>query len=339
MIMAFLPVVPAGLPRRGLSILSAVPRFGRRTPLTWSYVTALTVIGVLLSSLSSHWQMVIVANASTNLDNLGHWDLSTLATSAFIINEGPVWFTCIGVGCTLAVAELAWGTPRMLSMFALGHLGATSAVAVGLWIGISNDWLPVSWERASDVGVSYGVVAVLSGLTFSLPRGWRLPWATVWVALAAQSILGERSFTSVGHGVAVLLGLGGAWLALRHRGGEPSTQLRSPVALMLLVGAALFGLCIVGWGVPGWWTTPVVALIAVLAAKVSPVQRGLGVAQLRSTSSGCVASSASGIGWRRSTLAHRSTRPAITTSLGSDGITIQSDRPSSASSWPPDHPA
>ncbi|MEO9222374.1 MAG: hypothetical protein ABI251_11490, partial [Mycobacteriaceae bacterium] len=91
--MAFLHAVPAGLPRWGLGLLAAVPRFGRRTPLTWSYVAALTVVGALLSSLGSHWQMVIVANASTNLDNLGHWDLSTLATSAFIINEGPVWFT------------------------------------------------------------------------------------------------------------------------------------------------------------------------------------------------------------------------------------------------------
>ena len=337
--MAFPHVLPAGLPRRGLSILYAVPRFGRRTPLTWTYLAALTVVGALLSVLGSHWQMVIVAKASTNLANLGRGDLSTLATSAFIINEGPVWFTCIGVGCTLAVAELAWGGRRMLTTFVLGHLGATAAVAVGLWVGISNGWLPVTWEFASDVGVSYGVVAVLSGLAFSLPRGWRLPWATVWVALAAQAIVGARSFTSVGHGVAVLLGLGGAWLAVRHRDGEPSAQLRTPLAITLLVGAGLFGLCIVGWAVPGWWSTPIVAALAVLAAKISPVQRGIGVSQLRSTSSGCVASSASGIGWRRSTLAHRSTRPAVTTSLGSDAITIQSARPSSASSWPPDHPA
>ncbi len=266
---------PAGLRGRSLGILYALPKLGRRTPLTTIYLAALAVVGSLLGSLGTHWQAVVVAKASTNLHNLGQWHFSTLATSAFVIDEGPVWFTCLGVGCTLAVAELAWGGRRMFTTFVLGHLGATAVVAGGLWVGIRSGWLPVTWELASDVGVSYGVVAVLSGLAFSVPRGWRLAWSAVWIALAAQSVLSERSFTSVGHCVAILLGLAVAWLALRHRGGESAATFRSPLALALLVGAALFGLCIVGWGESGWWSAPVVAVVVVLAVKVRPLPAGL----------------------------------------------------------------
>ncbi len=256
-------------------MVAGLPPILRRLPLTLTYLAALTIVGTLFSSVGSHWQAIIVAKASTNLHNLGQWHLSTLATSAFVIDEGPVWFTCLGVGCTLAVAELAWGGRRVLTTFLCGHLGATAAVAVGLWVGISSGILPVSWETASDVGVSYGVVAVLSGLAFSLPRGWRLPWAAVWIALAAQSVLSERSFTSVGHCIAVVLGLGVAGWAVRRRGAVPTPLTRSPLTIGLLVGATGFGLCIVGWGSPGWWSAPLVAAVVLAATKVRPTQTGL----------------------------------------------------------------
>ncbi len=86
--------------------------------------------------------------------NLGEWHFATLATSAFVIAEGPVWFTCLGLGCTLPVAELARGDRRVLTTFPCGHLGATAAVAVGLWVGTSSGILPVSRRTASDFGVS-----------------------------------------------------------------------------------------------------------------------------------------------------------------------------------------
>lgn len=243
----------------------------RIPPVTLAYLAALAAVGIMFSAIGSHWQNVMVAASSTNLHNLSQLHLSVLASSAFIIDEGPVWFTCIGVGCTLAVAELVWGGRRMLATFVFGHLGATAIVAVGLAIGIRIGWLPAVWERASDVGVSYGVFAVLTGLTFSLRSSWRLPWAAVWITLAAQSVLIERSFTSVGHLTAGVLGLAVAWLVLRRSPARLARTITGRLPMTLLGGAALFGLCIVGWSSGGWWSAPVMAAVVVLACLIRPV--------------------------------------------------------------------
>lgn len=252
-----------------------VHQLGRRAPATLVYLTALGAVGLILACSGARWQAAVVAAASTNLHNLGTLHLSTLASSALVIDEGPVWFTCLGVGCTLAVAELAWGARRMVTTFLVGHVGATLLVAGGLWVGITSGWLPLSWERASDVGVSYGVFAVLTALSFSLPRGWRLPWALVWLTLAVQGLLIERSFTSVGHCLAGVVGIGVGWWLLKRGTAKPAVHIMRPVRLLLLAGAALFGLCIIGWDSPGWWSAPVVAAVVMLACKSRPVHNSV----------------------------------------------------------------
>jgi len=253
----------------------ALPRWGRMAPVTLLYLAALGAVGVVLSSMGTRWHSVVVAAASTNVHNLSKLHLSTLASSAFVINEGPVWFTCLGVGCTLAVAELVWGGRRMVSTFVTGHVGATLLVAAGLWVGIGSGWFPMSWGRASDVGVSYGVFAVLTALSFALPRGWRLPWSVVWLTLALQAVLIERSFTSVGHCIAGVVGLAMGWWGLHRIPGRPRATITRPLPLLLLGGASLFGLCIIGWDAPGWWSAPVVAAVAALACAIRPVQGSL----------------------------------------------------------------
>ena len=45
--------------------------------------------------------------------------------------------------------------------FAVGHIGATLLVAVGLTAAVELGWLPTVVSRATDVGMSYGAAAVL----------------------------------------------------------------------------------------------------------------------------------------------------------------------------------
>jgi hypothetical protein len=54
-------------------------------------------------------------------------------------------------------------------VFVTGHIGATLLVAMGLTAAIELGWLPLSLSRASDVGVSYGAVAVLGTPTTHRP--------------------------------------------------------------------------------------------------------------------------------------------------------------------------
>ena len=61
-----------------------------------------------------------------------------------------------GLVCLLGLAELLWRSGRLVVAFAVGHVGATLLVAVGLTAAVELGWLPLSVTRATDVGMSYG---------------------------------------------------------------------------------------------------------------------------------------------------------------------------------------
>ena len=123
---------------------------------------------------------------------------------------------------------------------------------------------------------------------------------------------GGDDVRDVGHGDLVRLGRGGGTTRARGSGGCARTQGPARASRQATVALSPAGPLLAGAGHPG---------------------------QLRSVSRGCVASSASGIGWRRSTRPHRSTRPGSSTSVGNEASTSQSPRASSPSSCPPDQPA
>ena len=78
-------------------------------------------------------------------------------------------------------------------VFVTGHVGATLLVAAGLTAAIEFHWLPLSVSHASDVGVSYGAVAVLGALTSAIPRRLRPAWIGFWVPVGlAGGRIGRR---------------------------------------------------------------------------------------------------------------------------------------------------
>ena len=105
------------------------------------------------------------------------------------------------------LAELHWRTIRLMVAFEIGHIGATLVVAVALAAAIEFGWLPVSIARASDVGMSYGALAVLAALTGTLPPRWRPAWIGWRIAAAMTAAIIGGDFTDAGHTVAAILGL------------------------------------------------------------------------------------------------------------------------------------
>lgn len=90
-------------------------------------------------------------------------DSRPLGTSPADNSLGGVW--CARLGWL----NYCWRSKRVLQAFALGHVGATLVVAVGLAAAIDFGWLPLSVAGDSDVGLRHGTVAVLGSLTAAVP--------------------------------------------------------------------------------------------------------------------------------------------------------------------------
>jgi len=114
--------------------------------------------------------------------------------------------------------------------------------------------------------MSYGTVGVLGTFTAAIPRHWRAAWTGWWLAVACGSaVLSGGDFTSVGHAVALILGM---WLGARFTQAARWTAVRCA----LLVVASAFGYLLIAYDhVPG--TLVLGALGAALAGGVSVLRR------------------------------------------------------------------
>ena len=221
-------------------ILRTLSRLSR-VRITLGYAALLVGVSMALVELGPRVRARVIAQSSTNLHNLAHGHLATLLGSAFVTDAGPMYFWLPCLVCLLALAELIWRSGRLAIVFVTGHIGTTLLVAGGLTAAIKLHWLPLSISRASDVGVSYGAVAVLGALTAAIPSRWRPAWIGWWVPVGiAAAVLGE-DFTDVGHTVALMLGL---LVSTRLTGPARWTQVR----FALLAVSSMFGFLMLAHG-------------------------------------------------------------------------------------------
>jgi hypothetical protein len=205
-----------------------------RIRLTIGYAATLMAVSSTLLMLGPQVQAQVIRNASTNVHNLAHGHLGTLLGSAFVTDAGPIYVWLPGLVCLLALAELLWRSARLTMVLVTGHIGATLLVAGGIATAIKLGWLPLSIARASDVGMSYGAVAVLGALTAAVSPRWRPAWVGWWVPAGVAAALASADFTNAGHAIALVLGV---LVASRFTG--PVTW--TPVRYMLLGVGAAFG--------------------------------------------------------------------------------------------------
>ena len=209
-----------------------------RIRVTVAYAVILTAVTTWLTMLGPRAQDRVISHASTNLHNLSHGHVGTLFVSAFVIDAGPIYVWLPGLMCLLALAELLWRSGRLVIAFALGHIGATLLVAVGLTAAVEFGWLSADVTRATDVGMSYGASAVLGSLSAAIPRRWRPAWTGWWLAVAAAVVVVGRDFTDAGHAVALVLGMLVSTRFGRPRGWTPVRYLLLVVASALRISDA-----------------------------------------------------------------------------------------------------
>jgi hypothetical protein len=200
---------------------------------TAAYAILLIGVSLTLTALGPHTRDVVVSRMSTNLHNLRHGHMGTLVGSAFVSGGDDVFVWLPGLVCLLALGELIWRSKGLVIAFAVGHIGATVVVAVGLAAALEAGWLPMSLARASDVGISYGAVCVLGALTASIPARWRSTWVGWWLGIAVTATWGA-DFTAFGHILALLLGIR---LSFRM----PAMSSWTPLRVGLLAVGVVFG--------------------------------------------------------------------------------------------------
>ena len=223
-------------------VYAALSRLARLR-VTVAYGAILVCVNTTLLALGPALQDRVIRHASTNLHNLSHGHLGTLFSSAFVVDAGPIAVWLPGLLCLLGLAELLWRSARLVVAFAVGHVGATVLVAIGLTAGVSWGWLPRTVARATDVGMSYGATAVLGALTPAIPRRWRALWVGWWLAVGAAVVAVGDDFTDVGHVVALVLGMVAA-----TRFGRPAAW--SPTRVAMLVVATSFGFLVLANSAP-----------------------------------------------------------------------------------------
>jgi hypothetical protein len=248
-----------------------------RVRITLGYAAVLVSVSAVLVDLGPRVRAQVIAQASTNLHNLAHGHLATLLDSAFVTDSGPMYFWLPCLVCLLALAELIWRSGRLALVFVTGHIGATLLVAVGLTAAINFGWLPLSMSRASDVGVSYGAVAVLGALTAAIPSRWRPAWIGWWIPVGIAAAVLSDDFTDVGHSIALVLGM---LVSTRLHGPARWTLVRDA----LLAVSAVFGFLMLAhdpWSMLGAGTVGVVgAVTAEWVTRMRAIRRQLAVAAL-----------------------------------------------------------
>lgn len=193
------------------------------------YAIAVLVVGLYVHTQSGRVADELVLESSTNLVNLRESPLSVLALSAFVVSSLPGLWVLPWLVVAYGAAQRWVGRVGAVVVGLLGHVGATLLVATLLVAGVRHGRLDPSVSRAPDVGVSYGLLAVLGFLSARVPAGrWRLAWVVWLLSGTVGALLYGATFTDVGHLLALLIGFGVAVVA--HGAARAAVSQRTPPA-------------------------------------------------------------------------------------------------------------
>lgn len=173
---------------------------------TWGYVAALAVAEAVVWLLSPEDKARVVNWVSTNVANLSHHPLGSLAASALVPDSYPVVWVGLAVVAVLPVNALL-GNRRTVLLFVLLHVvGTLFSEGIVAW-RLAHGALPEAARHQLDTGPSFVLVP---GLVLVIVFGtwWWRPvaaaglWA-LWPYLFEG--LGQLEVAAVGHVTVMLL--------------------------------------------------------------------------------------------------------------------------------------
>ncbi len=179
----------------------------RRAPGTYIWLAILFLTTVVIRHVSPSTADQILEKRSTNLHYLAQDPVRVLITSAMWIAGGGWYFYFILYNIFHVPAERWLGTLRWLAVLLIAHVGATFISEGVLYWGIRHGYAPESAKYTLDYGVSYALAGIEAVLTYLIVRPWRYLYLAGVLFFYGLALVQARTFTSVGHFTAVLLGL------------------------------------------------------------------------------------------------------------------------------------
>ena len=183
-------------------------RLVRSAPATSVYLLSLIGTSTVVTLMGRRFDEHLLFSFSTNLHQLARVPFRVLVASAFWLGDlSQLWIWALLLFAVLAPVERRLGSRRTVLAFAIGHVGATLVVAAGLLVALHFDAVDPLVERATDVGASYGFLAVAALATYLLPRAVRIPYAGLLCGAAGYVAATSGTFTDFGHLTSVTIGL------------------------------------------------------------------------------------------------------------------------------------
>jgi hypothetical protein len=182
----------------------------RTAPFALVYVAVLATASIVLGVLNTGDHDAVLRFSSTDVDHLSRHPVFVLASSALWV-DGIVdsVLAVVVLGIVATVLERRIGTRWVVAIFASGHVGATLLTEGSVAFGVHYGILPAAATSRVDVGVSYGLAAMLGAAAGLLPRPVRTIGVAAGWAYLGWPIATGLDMTSWGHIIA--LGIGVSW--------------------------------------------------------------------------------------------------------------------------------
>ena len=224
------PIAAAPGGRRWYRCYRAAADYLAAAPGTHILLLILAVTTLVLRGVDAPTTTRILRHQSTNLFQMSRDAPRVLVLSAFLLNNGRLVIEAVQFSIVLAPVERWIGTYRWLATFAAGHIGATLATTVGIWLQV-REGAGRSLIYPVDVGASYGVAAAAGVIAYRFRRPWALAWLAGMAVYLGWPLVTSGTFTDWGHLVAFVIGLAMGPLV------RPDRRDRRPV--LVLLGAGL----------------------------------------------------------------------------------------------------
>jgi len=174
---------------------------------TVTYTAILVATNMVLDGSSPRVDQVILESASTNLHQLHIHPVNVLVTSAlFVTGWDQLLEFALVAFFILSPLEQRIGTIRTIVGFAIGHVGASVLVAVGLNYAVHAGSVSPSIVHTIDVGVSYGTLCLVAASAYLLTHRNRLIVLLGLFLYETVALIVDNSYTQWGHMISLVLG-------------------------------------------------------------------------------------------------------------------------------------